>query len=134
MGEQENVRTIEEFYAAFGRGDVPSLLNALAEDVDWRHPRADDIPWGGNRRGRDEISSFFAAVAQTIDVEKFEPREFVAKDDRVIVFGHEQMRVKSNGLTYGVEFTHAWTLRGGKIIRFQEYTDTATLVEALRGS
>jgi ketosteroid isomerase-like protein len=29
MSEQENVRTIEELYAAFGRGDLPSVLNTL---------------------------------------------------------------------------------------------------------
>jgi uncharacterized protein len=35
MAEQENVQLVQEIYAAFGRGDIPAALDALAHDVEW---------------------------------------------------------------------------------------------------
>ena len=30
-----NLATVRGIYAAFGRGDIPAILDALAEDVEW---------------------------------------------------------------------------------------------------
>lgn len=32
------MRRVEEIYGAFARGDVPAVLDQLAEDVDWYDP------------------------------------------------------------------------------------------------
>lgn len=130
MSEQENIKTVEALYAAFGRRDLPFVLNALSESVDWQHPRP-DIPWGGRRTGRDAVAEFFVAVAAHVEIEQFVPEQFVTRGDQVIVFGHERARTKSIGRVYGVDWVHAWTLRGGTVVEFREYTDTATIVDAL---
>ena len=31
----DNVTTVNKIYEAFGRGDVPSILSCLADDVAW---------------------------------------------------------------------------------------------------
>jgi ketosteroid isomerase-like protein len=49
-----------------------------------------------------------------------------------LVLGHERMRVKATARTYEVDWVHAWTLRAGMVVAFREYTDTATIEEALR--
>lgn len=131
MSEQENVRTIEEIYAAFRRGDLPFLLNKLAEDVDWWHPRPAEIPWGGNRCGRESVAQFLAVIVEHLEVQQFDPWQFVARDDEVIVLGFERMRAKNTGRVYEVDWVHSWRVRGGEIVGFREYTDTATIVEAL---
>jgi uncharacterized protein len=132
MSEHANVRTVEAIYAAFGRGDLGAVLTTLAEDVAWRHPRPDDIPWGGERRGRDAVAEFFIATNCYLEVEEFTPEQFVARDDQVIVFGHERMRTREGGRVYGTDWVHVFTMRDGKIVGFREYTDTATIVDALR--
>ena len=38
MSEQTSERTIRTLYDAFGRGDIPTILNMLADDVDWYTP------------------------------------------------------------------------------------------------
>jgi uncharacterized protein len=131
MSEQANVRTVEAIYAAFGRGDLGAVLTTLAEEVTWRHPRPDDIPWGGERHGRDAVAEFFIATNRYLEVEEFTPEQFVARDDQVIVFGHERMRTRAGGRVYGTDWVHVFTMRDGKIVGFREYTDTATIVEAL---
>lgn len=131
MTKRENIRTIEELYAAFGRADLPFMLDMLAEDVDWQHPRPADIPWGGKRRGPEEVAPFFAAIFERLEVEQFSPEQFVARGDQVIVFGHERMRTRTTGRVYRDDWVHAFKLRSGKIVEFREYTDTATIVDAL---
>jgi ketosteroid isomerase-like protein len=132
-GEDENQWIVEQVYAAFGRGDLPRIVTAMAEDVEWRHPRPDDIPWGGERRGHRGVTDFLEAMTTTLAVEQFTPLEFLVEDERVVVLGRERMRVRATGLAYEADWVHAWTVHGGKITRFREYTDTAAIVEALRG-
>lgn len=123
---------VQDLYAAFGRGDVPFIVNLLAEDAVWDHPRGQDIPWGGARKGKAEITGFFVALGGGVDVEMFEPARFVCAGDSVIVLGRERMRVKATGRAYSTEWAHAWTVRDGKVTAFREYTDTASIVDALR--
>jgi ketosteroid isomerase-like protein len=34
--EADNIKVVQEAYAAFGRGDIPALLGCLTEDIAWR--------------------------------------------------------------------------------------------------
>ena len=40
MGAEENVQVVKDGYAPLSRGDIPSLLALLTEDVEWHHPDA----------------------------------------------------------------------------------------------
>ncbi len=131
MSEQDNVRTVEAIYSAFGRGDLGALLNTLAEDVVWQHPGPSDIPWGRERHGRDEVAQFFIAVNQHVEIEQFTPGAFVTREDEVIVFGHERARTRTGGRVYGTGWVHVFTVRDGRIVGFREYTDTAMIADAL---
>ena len=33
MSTQDNVKIVQGIYAAFGQGDIPAILNVLADDV-----------------------------------------------------------------------------------------------------
>jgi ketosteroid isomerase-like protein len=134
MNERDNIETIEALYAAFGRQDVDAVLALLADDVRWKHPRPRDIPWGGSRSGRDAVAGFFQAVGSHLEVERFVPQQWVVGDDRVIVLGTETMTTRQTGHTYDVDWVHAFQLRDGKVVAFEEYTDTATIVDALADS
>ena len=89
---------------------------------------------GGTRCGRDEVAQFFVTTNEHLEVEQFRPEQFVSRGDQVIVFGHERMRTRSIGRVFGVDWVHAFRLRSGKIVGFREYTNTATIVEALSGA
>jgi hypothetical protein len=130
MSEKENLRIIQQAYAAFGRGDLPGLLALLSSDVEWQHPEVANVPWAGSFRGTDKVAGFFAAVAKAADIESFEPQHFIAQGDRVVVLGRERVRVKSTGRSYETEWAHAYVLRDGKVTQFREYTDTARVAAA----
>lgn len=132
MSEKDNLRIVQESYAAFGRGDLAAVLAGLADDVEWQHPEVENVPWAVACRGKDAVAGFFAAIAKSADIEKFEPLHFIAQGDRVIVLGRETVRVKSTKRTYSTEWAHAFTIRDGKVQAFREYTDTNRVAAAFR--
>lgn len=132
MSEQENVQIVQQIYAAFGRGDISAILNALTDDFEWQIPVPADVPWAGTHRGREQVARVFAVIGETIDFHQFEPREFIAQGDKVVVLGYERYRVKSTGRTVENDWTNVWTLREGKPARIREYNDTAAIVAAFR--
>ena len=133
MSEQENVQAVQQMYTAFGRSDISALLNGLADDVNWQVAGPADIPVCGTRSGREEVAQFFTALGATLETQQFEPQEFIAQGDKVVVLGHERHRVKSTGRTYEGDWVQVFTLRDGKVVRYREYVDTSALVAAFRG-
>ena len=132
--EQKNVEVVKENYAAVGRGDIPALLDLLTEDVDWSMQGPSVIPWAGARRGRQQVAEFFALLGQTLEFQRFEPREFIAQGETVVVIGYERSLVKPTGRTFEQEWVHVYTLRDGKISKFRIFEDTAAQVAALGGA
>ena len=130
MSVEENVALVQKQYDAFSRGDIPSLLATLDENIEWINPGAVP-PLSGLRRGRDQVADFFRQVNDIWEFLSFEPREFIASGDRVIVLGHYEMRDRPTGRPTGSNWVMAWTVQNGKATRFEEYTDTQTLAASL---
>src|SRR5271170_3344153 len=99
MSAQENVQIVKDAYAAFGRGDSQGLLALFAEDIQWITP-GEALPWTGTYRGQAAIADFFQKISETMEFSSFEPREFVAQGDRVLVVGFDSGRVKATNRTF----------------------------------
>jgi ketosteroid isomerase-like protein len=52
MSEHENRQFVEQAYATFKAGDIPTLLQSLSEDVTWQLPEIENVPFSGKRQGR----------------------------------------------------------------------------------
>jgi len=130
MSEQTNVQVVQVSYAAFQRGDIQTVLKVLREDVEWIATAVE--PVAGTYRGPDEVARFFQLVDKIFEFSSFEPREYLAQGDRVVALGHYKATVRNTGRVYDCDWAMAFTFREGKISRFQEYTDTATLEAALQ--
>ena len=131
MNEQQNVQVVRDAYAAFQRGDIAHVLERVSDDVEWQLLGPAEIPNSGLRRGRQEVTRFFQDVAATWAIEVFEPRQFVAQGDTVVVLGRYAGKAKATQRPYGGEFAHVFTLRDGKVTHYVEFGDTAMLMAAL---
>jgi ketosteroid isomerase-like protein len=132
MSEEQNVDVVRKGYEAFGRGDINGLLAQLDPDVEWRTPGPADLPTAGQRRGLDGVQEFFQTLSGLVETLRFEPKQFIAQGDMVMVIGDDTSRVKATGTTLEIRFVHAFTVRNGKVVAFEEYIDTAALVTDLR--
>jgi ketosteroid isomerase-like protein len=132
---QSNVRTVETIYAAFGRGDVPAILEHLAEDVEWEYGQAENpVPWLQRRSGRAAVGQFFAALS-ALEFHKFVPKVMLEGAGVVVALIDLEATVKQTGRRIAEEDeTHIWRFDDrGSVIRFRHAVDTAQHVAAFRG-
>src|SRR5438874_10371608 len=111
-----NVQKAQEMYAAFGRGDIGFILNGLAPDVSWEVQGPEHIALFGKRKGREQVAGFFQTLVGLLDVEQFEPREFVAQGEYVVVVGKERGRGKATGRVMEGEWVHVWKFKDGHAV------------------
>jgi ketosteroid isomerase-like protein len=132
MNEQENTQLVKQAYAQFLRGDISGLLETMHDDVQWELPHIENVSFSGARRGKDQVAQFFSELNRQQQALQFEPREYVAQGDKVIVLGHYAWTVKSTDRRYEGDWVHVFTVRDGKLAAFREFGDTAAVEKAYR--
>ncbi len=137
MNEQENVQIVrQQFFEALGKGDLSSVLNAMAEDVDWQSPvtriERGEVSWAKPRHSRNEVAAFFKELFEKVQPERLEPLVFTAQGDWVVVEGKNRGIAKSTGRTYEHDWVMLFTMHDGKITRFRHYYDTVDVLAAFR--
>ena len=128
---EDNLDVVRRGYDAFGRGDINALLELFDEQIHWVTPGPSELATSGRRTGRQEVGQFFASVNELFDIQRFEPKEYIAQGDRVVVLGAEAARVRSTGKMLELDWVHVFTMRTGKVVAFQEFFDTAAVVAAM---
>jgi hypothetical protein len=128
-----NIELVQGLYAAFGRGDIATIVGALAPEVVWHsHGRPQDFPTLGTYKGPQGVQTFFQTVADTQTPTDFSPREFYTTGDKVFVLGHYAWTMRKTGKSAASDWVHIFTVRDGKVTTFDEFTDTAQFAEAIR--
>ena len=130
MSVQDNVQVVKSMYDAFGRGDLPGLLSSVTDDVDWEFIGPKQIPFAGNRLGKDGVAKFFAVLGETAEAKEFAVDQMVADGDIVVVLGHERFMVKATGREWTAHWAHVHVLRDHKLHRFREHSDSAAILAA----
>ena len=116
-----NATLIESAYEAFARGDIPAITDLVDDNVDWTSPRT--LPQGGRFSGKAGVGEFFRSVGgawSDLSV-KLETLSEAGAD--VVVTVVRAAGTLRNGGASGYGATHVFTMRNGKVVRFQEYTD-----------
>jgi uncharacterized protein len=127
--------TIRAIYEAFGRGDVNAILERLAPDVQWDCDRApNDVPWLQPLRGRHEVPKFFAALAEHMDLRRFEPKLILESGDTVLVmFEIEAYARRSGKRLPESEAAHIWHFdKAGRVTSYKNAVDSYGTSQALR--
>ena len=129
MSERTNTDVLQQGYEAFGRGDIPAVLDLLTDDVEWIQQGPSVIPFAGTRHGHEGVAEYFSLLDEHLEFEQFEPREFVAQGETVVL-GYERSLAKATGRPLEQEWAHVYTLRDGKITTGRFFEDTAAEVIA----
>ena len=122
---------VRALYEAFGRGDVPAILGAFDPQISWSE--ADNFLYadGNPYIGPDAVASgVFQRIVSDVDGFAVAPERFVDGGDTVVVEGHYRGTMKATGTPINAQFAHVWTFRDGKVVRFQQYTDTRQWADA----
>lgn len=131
---EENVKTVRGLYEAFGRGDIPTVLGALDPNVQWLEAEnfiyADKNPYVGPNA---VLEGVFMRIGGEWDGFNVAPHELHDAGETVIAEGHYSGKYKKNGQNVQAQFAHFFSFRDGKIVKFQQYTDTAQFQKAVSG-
>jgi ketosteroid isomerase-like protein len=125
----DHIATVKDIYAAFGRGDIPAILDRIAPDVEWDpEPNAGQeagVPWLAHRTGHDGVAGFFASL-EPLEFPHVDPHTYLANDNQVAVIVALEARAKGSGDTIAENEVHLWTFDDdGLVSRYQHYVDTA---------
>ena len=124
---QENVEIVRRTWDAFLTADFQTALSFYAPDVEWD---GTNLPDGEIGRGHEAILDHVTRWAEVWDDWTVEVERVVeAGSDQVIVFTRERGRSES-GLTMDERHAELYTLRDGKIVRRQGFSDPNQALEA----
>jgi ketosteroid isomerase-like protein len=126
-----NKEIVQGIYQAFARGDVPAVLDAFDPGIHWREAEgflyADGNPYIG---GPAIARGVFQRLGDDLDRFAVLPQNWVEEDDTVVVQGRYQGTMRSTRTVVDAQFAHVWRLRRGKVVDFQQYTDTRQWAKA----
>ncbi len=121
-----NADQVRAMYAAFQRGDVAPIIQAMAPDVRWDDPAQNtDAPWLQPRRGPDGVAAFFASLA-AIEFHRFEVKTVLEQANLVVGIVIVEATVKATGVRVDeADEVHLWTFNElGKVTEFKHRLDT----------
>lgn len=127
-----SIDTVRGFYDALGRGDVPGVLALLQSELEWTE--AERFPYySGTWRSPQEIlNKLFVPLARDWAGFSAKAHDFIVEGDRVVSLGVYSGSFKRTGRSMTAPFAHIWTVRDSRIAKFDMYTDTAQILEALK--
>ncbi len=129
-----NVETMEELYAAFGRGEIEAVLAAMDPNIEWREAEGNPYQVSGDPWiGPDSVvANLLVKLASEWDGFTVHPKQFYGAGDTVIVEGRYTGTYKPTGKSLDAQVCHVWRLRNGKVTSFQQYVDTAQLQSVVK--
>jgi ketosteroid isomerase-like protein len=133
----DNAATVAAVYEAFGRGDVPAVLERLADDVvwdDWTDNSAQraGVPHLRRRQGRDDVAGFFRTIAAWTVLD-FAVLDVIGTGRQVAAEVRAAFALPG-GARFADEEVHLWTFgEDGRVVRFRHYCDTAKHIAVSEG-
>lgn len=129
---EENRKTVEGMYDAFGRGDIGTVLGALDPQIEWWEAEnfiyADNNPYVGPDA---VLQGVFGRIGGEWEGFSVSPKEVLDAGDNVVGHGYYAGKFRNTGRDVRAQFAHVFTFRDGKIVKFQQYTDTAQFKAAV---
>jgi ketosteroid isomerase-like protein len=130
---EENVEFVNGVYGAFARGDVPAVLGAFTDDIEWFE--AEGMPYGGLHRGPDAVAqNVFGPITEDVEGFAVTPEELIGSGATVAAVVRYTGTGKATGKALDVPVVHVWDIRDGKIARFRQFIDTVKYAEVVPAS
>ena len=125
-----NVDVIRNLYAAFARKDDGAIRELFDPAIEWN--QMEGFPGGGRHVGPEAVfRDVFGKFRDEWTVWKAPVDEVLDAGDAVIVVGSYEGTHAKNGRSFRAPFAHLYRLKHGRIVRFDQYTDTRLIADAM---
>ena len=128
----DNVNTVRGLYESFGLGDVPSVLGKMDKGIEWNEAEnfiyADRNPYVGPQA---ILEGVFMRLGTEWEGFSVTPEEWMDAGNRVVVLGTYAGTHRGTSKRVRAQFAHVWSLKEGRVVRFQQYTDTKQFADVV---
>lgn len=125
-----NTDAVRKVYDAFGAGDVPAVLGAMDDKIDWQEPTS--LPFENQVGPQAVAENIFGPIVTQVEGFSVTPEEIIDGGDIVCAVGTYRGTGAATGVALDAEFVHVWRFGSdGKITGFHTYTDTHLWRQAL---
>ena len=134
----QNLTTVTTIYEAFGKGDIPTILEQMAPDIQWESWADNDgqragVPWLQARQGKEGVLAFFQYLGSQMQVTEFQVLSIMDGGQQIAVEFTIAANLPALGTHFRDEEIHLWTFNSeGKVSRLRHYTDTAKHIAAAK--
>jgi uncharacterized protein len=135
MSEVQNIEFVKDLYAAFGRGDVPYILERFAPELEGFGVTASGrarAPFHLQGNRREDVAKYFEALIGAMEPLRLEPQHYAAGGDYVYATLNHEYKVRKTGkvlaLNNGV---HRFKVKNGMVVAWFAADDTQATMEAL---
>lgn len=117
-------------YLASAAGDLAALRATLAPDVEWTEMAG--FPLAGTYRTPEGVTGNVMEVLGR-DWEDWTAHDdtYVTDGEQVVVLARYTARNRATGRSIDVRVAHHFVVRGGLIVRFEQFVDTALVRDAM---
>jgi ketosteroid isomerase-like protein len=129
---QENVKAIRRGYEAWNGGDLDGVLRDLDPEIEWR-PR---LGAAGVRatlyRGHEGVLAYKREVEEALGAIEVDVLSIEELGDHVLAHIRARGQGSASGVPVDAEGFHLWTMRAGRAVGFETYSQREQAVEAAR--
>ena len=117
------IEGIRRAYEAFSQGDIQSAVNAVDMDPDilWMEPK--EFYAGGTYHGRQGVAEYLTKSREPSEKVQSLPEKILEVGDKIVVFVHFQALPKGGGQLREGHIADVYTVRDGKVVQMQAYSD-----------
>ncbi len=127
-----STEVVKSLYAAFGQGDMPTVLGLLDPQVLWCEAEGSPYDSGDGWIGPDAVvTNLFAKMGEDWVEFTVNPSQFHDSGSVVTVEGRYIAKHSGTGKEMDCQVCHVWTVENGKITKFQQYVDTAKMQDVM---
>lgn len=124
-----NLDIIKAHYAASDRGDLEGMLAPLASDARWTEMAG--FPYAGTYVGPDEVrAGVFVRIGTEWEGYTATVDELLDAGDTIIGLGVYAGIHRATGEHFSARVAHVWRLSDGKVVAFEQFTDTLLVARA----
>ncbi len=125
-----NAEIVRGFYESVEGGDLEGALARLAADCAWTE--AEGFPYAGTYHGPDAVrENVFFRLGSEWDGYALDVDEVLDAGEAVVGVGTYSGTYKATGKPMRARVVHLWKLQDGKVVSFEQFTDTLKVAEAL---
>jgi ketosteroid isomerase-like protein len=127
---QENVEVIRAMFEHWARGDFPASF--FDSDIEHRRIGAETPDMEGEWHGAGEVSRAMVEYLHPFSDLRIQAESIIdLDDDRVLVMSRQTARGKLSGAPIDHELGDLFTLRAGKVVRYDSYWDRGVAMRAV---